>query len=84
MARNVRVKYPGAIYHVMNRGDHSGVAFRDRQGSVTAFSPCLPRSPSHLPHPVNPVHPVHSVVRLQIKRHRGYHILSFIIFKSWA
>jgi putative transposase len=23
MARKVRVQYPGAIYHVMNRGDHS-------------------------------------------------------------
>jgi len=29
MARKLRVQYPGAIYHVMNRGDHSEVIFRD-------------------------------------------------------
>lgn len=29
MARKVRVEYPGAIYHVMNRGDHSETVFRD-------------------------------------------------------
>ncbi|HYV27897.1 MAG TPA: transposase, partial [Candidatus Eisenbacteria bacterium] len=29
MARKVRVQYPGAIYHVMNRGDHSELIFRD-------------------------------------------------------
>lgn len=29
MARKLRVQYPGAIYHVMNRGDHSEVVFRD-------------------------------------------------------
>lgn len=28
MARKLRVQYPGAIYHVMNRGDHLEV-FRD-------------------------------------------------------
>jgi putative transposase len=33
MARRVRVQYPGAIYHVMNRGDHSEAVFRDRQDS---------------------------------------------------
>jgi hypothetical protein len=65
----------------MNSGDHSEAVFRDRQGSVTAFAPCLPRSLSHLPHPVNPVHPVHSVVRLQIQRYRGYHILSLVILE---
>jgi hypothetical protein len=31
MARKVRVQYPGAIYHVMNRGDHRGVIFRSDQ-----------------------------------------------------
>ena len=25
MARKLRVRYPGAIYHVMNRGAHRGV-----------------------------------------------------------
>jgi REP element-mobilizing transposase RayT len=29
MARKPRVEYPGAIYHVMNRGDHSEIVFRD-------------------------------------------------------
>jgi putative transposase len=28
MARKLRVQYPGAIYHVMNRGDHLEVIFR--------------------------------------------------------
>ena len=29
MARKVRVQYPGAIYHVMNRGDHREAVFHD-------------------------------------------------------
>jgi putative transposase len=29
MARKLRVQYPGAIYHVMNRGDHQEPIFRD-------------------------------------------------------
>src|SRR5216684_6577253 len=29
MARKLRVQCPGAIYHVMNRGDHSETVFRD-------------------------------------------------------
>ena len=29
MARKLRVQYPGAIYHVMNRGAHLEVIFRD-------------------------------------------------------
>jgi len=29
MARKVRVQYPGAIYHVMNRGDHREAVFCD-------------------------------------------------------
>src|SRR3974390_3051041 len=34
MARKLRLQYPGAVYHVMNRGDHSEAIFRndkDRQ-----------------------------------------------------
>lgn len=31
MARKVRVEYPGAIYHVMNRGDRREAIFRDDQ-----------------------------------------------------
>jgi hypothetical protein len=29
MARKFRVQYPGAIYHVMNRGDQRKAVFRD-------------------------------------------------------
>jgi len=29
MARKLRIQYPGAIYHVMNRGDHGEDIFRD-------------------------------------------------------
>ena len=29
MARKLRVEYPGAIYHVMNRGDRREPIFRD-------------------------------------------------------
>ena len=29
MARKLRVEYPGAIYHVMNRGDHREAIFRE-------------------------------------------------------
>ena len=29
MARKLRVEYPGAIYHVMNRGDRREPIFKD-------------------------------------------------------
>ena len=29
MSRKKRVWYPGAIYHVMSRGNHRGVLFRE-------------------------------------------------------
>ena len=29
MARKLRIQYPGAIYHVMNRGDHREEIFQD-------------------------------------------------------
>jgi len=29
MARKLRVQYPGAIYHVMNRGDRREPIFKD-------------------------------------------------------
>lgn len=29
MARKLRIQYPGALYHVMNRGAHSEDIFRD-------------------------------------------------------
>ena len=31
MTRRVRIQYPGAIYHVMNRGDHKERIFCDDQ-----------------------------------------------------
>ncbi len=31
MARKLRVEYPGAIYHLINRGDRRGLIFRDAQ-----------------------------------------------------
>jgi hypothetical protein len=31
MARKLRVEYPGAIYHLMNRGDRREAIFRDDQ-----------------------------------------------------
>jgi putative transposase len=31
MARKLRVQYPGAIYHVMNRGDQREPIFRDQK-----------------------------------------------------
>ncbi len=29
MARKLRMEYPGAIYHIMNRGDRREAIFRD-------------------------------------------------------
>ena len=34
MARQLRVQYPGAIYHVMNRGDRRRPIFKDEPGGV--------------------------------------------------
>src|SRR6516225_2462275 len=31
MARKIRIQYPGAIYHIMNRGDHQERIFLDEQ-----------------------------------------------------
>ena len=41
MARGLRIQYPGAIYHVMNRGDRREDIFKDdqdRQGFVATLS----------------------------------------------
>jgi putative transposase len=41
MARQLRVEYPGAIYHVMNRGDRREAIFqddKDREGFLTALA----------------------------------------------
>jgi len=32
MARTLRIQYPGAIYHVMNRGDRREAIFEDDEG----------------------------------------------------
>jgi hypothetical protein len=40
MARKLRVQYPGAIYHVMNRGDRRELIFRDDSGHL--FFPQTP------------------------------------------
>jgi len=32
MPRALRIEYPGAIYHVMNRGDRRKPVFRDNLG----------------------------------------------------
>ena len=48
MARKLRVQYPDAIYHVMNRGDRREPIFKDVKVSVPAIvefwldSPPLP------------------------------------------
>jgi REP element-mobilizing transposase RayT len=47
MARKVRVEYPGAIYHVMNRGDRREPIFRDdgdRKGFVDTLGEVCGRS----------------------------------------
>ena len=31
MARKLRIQYPGAMYHVMNRGDRREAIFKDDQ-----------------------------------------------------
>ena len=31
MTRKLRIQYPGAIYHVMNRGDHREPIYQDRK-----------------------------------------------------
>jgi REP element-mobilizing transposase RayT len=35
MARKLRVQYPGAVYHVMNRGDRRKPVFKDDQDRQT-------------------------------------------------
>ena len=31
MARKLRIQYPGAMYHVMSRGDHLEAVFREAE-----------------------------------------------------
>jgi REP element-mobilizing transposase RayT len=47
MARKLRVEYPGAIYHVLNRGDRREPIFRDdadRKGFVETLDEACGRS----------------------------------------
>lgn len=45
MARKLRVQYPGAIYHVMNRGDRREPIFKDGKGSVNGIAIFAPSKP---------------------------------------
>jgi putative transposase len=38
MARKLRVEYPGAIYQLMNRGDHREAIFRDDEDRTRFLS----------------------------------------------
>jgi REP element-mobilizing transposase RayT len=40
MARKLRIEYPGAVYHVMSRGDHQEAIYRD-DADRTLFLRCL-------------------------------------------
>jgi putative transposase len=40
MARKLRLEFPGAIYHVINRGNYRGWVFRT-EGAKQAFEACL-------------------------------------------
>ncbi len=45
MARNLRVEYPGAIYHVLNRGDRREpifIDYADRQRFVETLGEMIP------------------------------------------
>ena len=47
MARRPRIEYPGAVYHVMNRGDHGEEIFRDeldRGNFLRVVGECCKRS----------------------------------------
>src|SRR5437867_12495160 len=47
MARKLRVQYPGAIYHVMNRGDRREPIFKDgadRHRRVETLGECCEKS----------------------------------------
>jgi len=40
MARKLRLEFPGAIYHVINRGNYRSWVFKD-EGAKRAFEQCL-------------------------------------------
>ena len=48
MARKLRLQYPGAIYHVMNRGDHGADIFQsdaDRERFLSTLEDCCRKTP---------------------------------------
>ena len=47
MPRKIRVEYPGAIYHVMSRGDRREDSFLDDVGFLCYFCGFLGRPCSH-------------------------------------
>jgi hypothetical protein len=55
MARKIRVQYPGAIYHVMNRGDHQEKIFRsakDRELFLQTLGQACDKADWHSTHGV--------------------------------
>ena len=40
MARKLRLEFPGAIYHVLNRGNYRAFVFKT-EGAKQAFEECL-------------------------------------------
>ena len=36
MPRKLRIEYPGAVYHVMSRGDHQEAIYRDDQDEMAS------------------------------------------------
>ena len=49
MSRKLRIEYPGAMYHVMNRGDQREDIFRDDMGGWTYVSNLLNEPPETHP-----------------------------------
>jgi hypothetical protein len=54
MARKLRVQYPAAIYHVMNRGDHSEAVFRDAHDPGLFWPPWPRRLAKRIGRPTAP------------------------------
>src|SRR5512133_1157753 len=58
MSRQLRVQYPGAIYHMMNRGDHSEEIFQDdcdRQRFLSTLAEACEKTSSSLLKPEEPM-----------------------------
>jgi hypothetical protein len=46
MARKLRLPYPGAMYHVMSRGDHLEAVFREAENGYASGWQWAPGKPS--------------------------------------